>query len=224
MNIILYIAIIGDIKKSKEIEERYVIQNKLTNVLNEINQLYCEDIEADFTVTLGDEFQGLLCRGIHVLDILEYIQTEMEPVELRFGIGIGKIVTPINPEQALGADGPAYYRARTAITKVKKREKQKQSARTDIAIELDEKHNEVEALLNVALSMIELIRDKWTVRQKEIISDYEFHLDGQETCAARLGIAQSTVQRSLKAGNYYLYKESKDAFNKLLEEIRSQNV
>ena len=56
----MYYAIIGDIIDSKTIKDRLSIQNKLTNCLNVINQTYHDEIVANFTITLGDEFQGLL--------------------------------------------------------------------------------------------------------------------------------------------------------------------
>ena len=57
-----YIAIIGDIKNSRKIDNRKEVQTKLNGVLDEINQTYCEEIAAGFLITLGDEFQGLLLR------------------------------------------------------------------------------------------------------------------------------------------------------------------
>ena len=88
-----YIAIIGDIKKSKELENRKNIQVRLNYVLSEINEKYNSVISAKFMITLGDEFQGLLCSGDRVLDIIEEIQRQMYPVEIRFGIGVGQITT-----------------------------------------------------------------------------------------------------------------------------------
>ena len=59
----LYIAIIGDIKGSKKLDNRNEVQKKLTSVLDDINKKYKDDIYSKFTITLGDEFQGLLCYG-----------------------------------------------------------------------------------------------------------------------------------------------------------------
>lgn len=49
------------------------------------------------------------------MDIISEMEIEMYPVKLRFGIGIGSIVTDINRELLLGADGPAYHNARKMI-------------------------------------------------------------------------------------------------------------
>ena len=103
-----YAAIIGDIKDSRKLDTRKQIQKNLNHILNQLNTEYSFDISAKFTITLGDEFQGLLHNCTNLLHITETIQREMYPVKLRFGIGVGEITTDINPELAIGADGPSY--------------------------------------------------------------------------------------------------------------------
>ena len=41
----MYYAIIGDIKNSKEIDNRYEVQNKLKKILDDINLKYKSDIK-----------------------------------------------------------------------------------------------------------------------------------------------------------------------------------
>lgn len=100
-----------------------VYLHNLNHILNQLNTEYSFDISAKFTITLGDEFQGLLHNCTNLLHITETIQREMYPVKLRFGIGVGEITTDINPELAIGADGPSYYYARKAIHELRNNEK-----------------------------------------------------------------------------------------------------
>ena len=69
-----YIAIIGDMRDSREIGHRREVQNKLNSVLGTINEKYNSMIASKFMITLGDEFQGLLLEGVRVVDIIEEIQ------------------------------------------------------------------------------------------------------------------------------------------------------
>ncbi|NLE83252.1 MAG: hypothetical protein GX603_01905, partial [Chloroflexi bacterium] len=57
------IAIIGDIIKSKALADRRKTQESLYGVLQQINQRYAEVLASKFTVTLGDEFQGVLTNA-----------------------------------------------------------------------------------------------------------------------------------------------------------------
>jgi hypothetical protein len=44
----------------------------------------------------------------------------MEPVAIRFAVGLGTISTDIQHDTALGMDGPAFYAARGAMEQLKK--------------------------------------------------------------------------------------------------------
>ena len=118
-----FAAVIGDIKDSRHLENRKEVQVHLQEILDRLNEKYKDHIVSKFLITLGDEFQGLLCGGEHILDMVNEIRMEMYPVRLRFGIGFGQITTDIKSEMALGADGPGYYRAREAVELLKEREK-----------------------------------------------------------------------------------------------------
>ena len=112
------VAIIGDIVDSKKINEhkRNEYQNILREVLIDINTTYKNEISSNFIITLGDEFQGLLKSSKHLFDILELIQFKMDAVKIRFGVGLGKIYTEIDPTSSIGSDGPAYHRARNSLS------------------------------------------------------------------------------------------------------------
>ncbi len=219
-----YVAIIGDIKSSKKIENRKNTQEKLKNTLEKINEKYKQDISAKFMITLGDEFQGLLCDGKMAFIIIEEVQRKMYPAEIRFGIGVGAITTEINPEMAIGADGPGYYKARDAIEFLKKNVRKNKTQISDIRIEIDEDRNSIAEMLNTILSLLAVVKNDWSDRQREIIWDIVTYQDGQEKSAERLGIDQSSVQRGLINGNYYAYKEAMETISNVLSEIRSADV
>lgn len=219
-----YIAIIGDIKNSKQIADRKNIQDKMKSILIEINRKYEQDISAKFMLTLGDEFQGLLCKGENVVYIIEEIQNKIYPVEIRFGIGIGAITTDINADMPFEADGPGYYKARSAIDFLKQNERRNKSYITDIRIEIDEDQFLQVKPLNTIFSLLTIIKKQWTTRQREIIWDFMRYQDNQEKCAKRLGITQSSVQRSLTSGNYYAYKSAIDTISYMLKEIGGEDV
>ena len=135
-----YYAIIGDIKRFKKIENRCEIQEKLKKILDNVNSIYNNDISAKFLITLGDEFQGLLEMTAPILEIIKYIQREIYPIKLRFGVGIGNVSTLINHEAAIGADGPAFYAAREMIEFLREQEKKLKKQAADIQISVYEKN------------------------------------------------------------------------------------
>jgi len=219
-----YIAIIGDIKNSKTMHDRNSVQNELNNILGQVNEKYSKDISAKFMITLGDEFQGLLHAGGHVMQIIEEIQRDMYPAEIRFGIGVGPITTDINFEMAIGADGPGYYKAREAIEFLKKSEQKNMTHASDIRIEVDGDNTDSSAVMNAVLSLLAVVKANWTDRQREIIRDTMKYQDSQAKSAGRLHVAQSSIQRGLNNGNYYAYRDAIDTLSNVLKEIRREDV
>lgn len=55
-----YISIVGEVIPSKNAEEKRQQQRKLTTVLETINREHDEEISANFTPTIENEFQGLV--------------------------------------------------------------------------------------------------------------------------------------------------------------------
>lgn len=219
-----YVAIVGDIKKSKKIDNRSEVQNKLKQVLEEINNKYKSDVSAKFIITLGDEFQGLLGNGINTINIISEIERKMYPVRMRFGIGIGKITTDVNKEMALGADGPGYYKARNAIEYLKDNENKKQAIAADVRFEVESDNQATTIMLNTILELMTAIKESWSDRQREIIWNMLEYQDSQIEVAKRLKIQQPAVQKSFSKGKYYAYKDALDTIGKALEEIRREVV
>ena len=218
-NILSYAAVIGDIKSSRHLENRREVQKDLQRVLEQVNRKYAEDITSKFLITLGDEFQGLLCSGKNILNMINEIKMEMYPVRIRFGVGFGPITTDIWTEMALGADGPGYYRAREAIETLKEQEKKKRPIPADICIRMDESDQKKEMLMNTIFDLMYAVENGWTDRQREIIWDMMLYTDGQKNTATRLSISQPTVQKALAAGNYYTYEKALKNAAEILGEI-----
>lgn len=201
----IYIAIIGDIKKSKELQERDAFQIQLKNVLVRINKRYSTELASDFMITLGDEFQGLLKDSTSVIKIIEEIELSLTPVKLRFGIGVGEIHTTINRKLPLGADGPAYYNARRGIDELKELEKKSKMHLSNIIVHGDGETSINFDLLNTIFSLMYVIKEQWTQGQLKVIKEITMSNDNQVTLAKRLGIAQAGVSKHLLKANYFTY-------------------
>lgn len=219
-----YIAIIGDIKDSKRIKNRSQIQGKLNRVLNDVNEAYVADISAKFIVTLGDEFQGLLESIEHLLDIIRYIQREMYPVRLRFGIGLGEISTNIFSGAAIGADGSAYYAARKMIEQLRGEEKKLKKQAADIQLSIYDKERFEITEINTVLALMKVIENGWSEKQRFTIWDMAQNGGSQEECAKRMDTTQSTVARRLADGNFLTYERAGKTVDEALRRLgRVQN-
>ena len=212
----LLIAIIGDIKESKKLDsvKRGEYQRKLKEVLDQINNKYKDEIQSNFIITLGDEFQGVLNSATHLFDIVELIQFEMDPILIRFGLGIGKIFTDINRLASIGADGPAYHRARNCISIMKESRDDVQNLYLETADPI--KDFEINSHLYWVCNNF----NNWTQLQRNIIKYKETNPSITQTeIASILKINQSLVSRSLKSSRYDNFVKSKISISQILENI-----
>ncbi|MCO7124498.1 SatD family protein [Sporolactobacillus shoreicorticis] len=214
-----YVAIIGDIVASKQLVDRQTVQKQLRTTLNAINEMYRNDIASKFMITLGDEFQGLLQIGNHAFEIVETIERAMRPTEIRFGLGVGKITTPINFDIPLGADGPAYYNARKMIDELKSMKKKKKEPRITMKIDIED-NADVSELINAVFSLTTVLKAKWTDRQREIIDVYLKCSGTQSDVANHLGIHQSNVQKALSNADFYTYQNVLTTVTNILSKIQ----
>lgn len=115
-----YTTIICDIKNSKQLKDREAVQYQLIDMLKEANKQFSTIIISPFIITLGDEWQGLLCSPCNYFDVLMFFHKKIRTIEFYSGIGIGE-VTIHNFELTVNQlDGPSFYKARRAL-KIAKR-------------------------------------------------------------------------------------------------------
>lgn len=204
-----YCVIIGDIVQSKEIKNRKAFQRKFHSVLEEINKNFTSNIIISrFTVTIGDEFQGVLKSFGPSYEIIDAIQEMLYPEKLRFGVGWGEITTQIKKE-AIGMDGPAFHNAREAILTAEKK------GRSDIfKLGIPEK----ELAINTLALCLENIRDSWTARQREVLGLYRKYKN-QRKVARLLKIKQPSVAAILASSKWDWYAGVENSLNTLLKFI-----
>ncbi len=111
-------TIIADIIKSRGIENRSEFQKSLETKLSSVST-GASTIVSPYTITLGDEFQGVYDSCGEILDHLFQIMLFIHPVKLRVAVGVGDLDTSINRQSALGMDGPAFHSARKGIEELK---------------------------------------------------------------------------------------------------------
>ena len=79
----IYIAVIGDVIRSRDVKDREALQQNLRLAIERVNNTYGETIAAGFVLTIGDEFQGLLKRVAGMEVLLAKLRSAVHPDELR---------------------------------------------------------------------------------------------------------------------------------------------
>ena len=224
-----YFAIIGDIIASKELEERAKVQELLKNTLNRVNEEYSADLASDFSITLGDEFQGLLKTAKHLLEIIDVIRFQVHPVQLRFGIGIGAMSTEVVRENSLGSDGPADWAAREAIRFVHDNNDYGTSKMCireysdTVAVKDRKLADQMIELANKSLKLCDRYETAWTASQYEFVRELilkKHYVSGgkynQREIAQEMDISPQLVNSKIKNTGVASYVEMKVSVQAML--------
>ena len=207
----MYLALIADVIDSKMVQERLDLQKQVEKTLQKINELFGDYLASRFTLTLGDEFQALLKVDAPIFQIIDTLRSELTPTQLRFGIGLGEIVTAIDPLQSVGADGPAYWNARAAINFVHQKN---DYGNTQIYFSSGKENQDF--FVNALIASGEAIRSSWRDSQEEILlnllkrSVYSESFS-QQDLAQSLAINPSALSKRLKSSSIRVYLRGRAA-------------
>ena len=207
----MYLALIADVIDSKMVQERFDLQKQLEKALQTMNELFGEFLASNFTLTIGDEFQGLLKVDAPVFQMIDTLRSLLTPTQLRFGIGLGEIVTDIDPLQSIGADGPAYWNARAAINLVHQKN---DYGNTQIYFSCGKEKQDF--FVNALIASGEAIRSGWRGSQEEILLDllkrcvYSENFS-QQDLAQSLEINPSALSKRLKSSSIRVYLRGRAA-------------
>jgi hypothetical protein len=189
------------IKSRRLGDQRFNAQQRLLELLEEINKTYQKHILARFLITIGDEFQGLLKYADAIPDIIWEIEARFDFTTIRIGIGFGSLNTPLKTD-AIGMDGPVWYKARSAIETAKKEKKH-----GGVFSGFDD--NDV--VLNGLSRLLHYHRSKLTSKQHEIIGYLRQGME-QESIGERLGITQQAVSKIASQAGWRTYNEGEEAW------------
>ncbi len=186
-----YFIIMGDIIKSSQYN--YDELKEFRNIIEKINIEF--ELISPLTITLGDEFQGIaksLRESIEILfKIEENLISENYPFELRYAIGYGPIITPINSEVAHGMYGEGFTKTRELLEDSKKDKRR----RIDVYLP-DSNFSDV---LNDLFFVYQSFPDSWNKKDYPIVKGFYEH-----------GRDYKDVAKALDKGNDQIWKREKN--------------
>ncbi|MFQ5864524.1 MAG: SatD family protein [bacterium] len=203
-----YCAITADIDKSRDIPERNVLQRKLLDILKKANNAFKDHIVADFSITLGDEWQGVLKDISQSYKVVSFFREGLHPISVSFGIGEGEIETDILPK-TVEMDGQVFRRSRQALQYAKEKSQH-------IFFVTNNALNDL--LLNTTLQLLQILRESWTERQYKKIMLYK-QFQKEMLVAKKLNVSQADINKALTAANGRAYLEAEQKLNQYLTQL-----
>lgn len=206
----LYVAVIGDIRSSRNHGDRGKLQQRFADAIEAAADRRKRSSEvaspaAGPTITTGDEFQVLFQASAGVAPFLVDVTELMFPVRLRFGLGLGSLETPLR-EEAVGMDGPCFHEARSALERADEE---------DAWVRVAGFGGRFDPSLDAVFDLVAAVRDDWTDRQREFATAYR-ELGVQQAVADRFGVSKSTVSESLASAHVHEVHAAEAAIADLL--------
>lgn len=208
----MFVALIGDIRGSRELDDRKEVQKEFKQVVDSLNDHISDRaIASQFTVTTGDEFQALLTDATAAVEAAVSASDRFHPARLRFGIGQGGLDTKMNPNQAIGMDGPCFHRAREAINSAKKEQ---------TWIRVSGWSDDLDRRINSMFDLVRCVREDWTDRQAQFALALK-KKGAQKRVADHYEVSKSTVSESLSAGHVQEVRSAESSLAELLQDTLS---
>ncbi|MEP0712561.1 SatD family protein [Algoriphagus sp.] len=197
--------VMGDVVKSSDADQ-IALQKNFAELIRMVNESFHEIIASPLTITLGDEFQGIVKSAEDVATILmaleEYKWGLEIPILLRYSATLGEIETKINPVIAYGMLGSGLSEAREALALMKS---------DDDRFILNgnfPKKRQMALSLNLLLEM----QEQWKWKDREIIKGY-FKYKDYKIVAEVLEKDVSLMWRRFKSLDFTSYQKRKKLVN-----------
>lgn len=213
------VVVLTDVRASRKLEDRADFGRRVTRVLAEINDSP-ERLVGEFVHQAGlDEFTGVVRPGA-VGAILRHLWHSLHPVPVRFAVVMDRL--DFRPATADGGlppassfDGPAFHRAVEFLGNLR-------AERRLVTVRTSQRDRENHLLTHLGDMVYGHMLD-WTERQMEVALAF-VEAGSQQEAADGLGVAQSTVSRTLAAIKYSRWRAALDAFCDTLDEASHEET
>ncbi len=202
----LYIAVIADVVRSREVADREALRQRLKRALRAVNGEFRDIVVAPLTLTAGDEFQGLLRPSGKVVALVNTLAERLFPLRIRAGIGIGPVTTRVTrrPQEM---DGPVFQRAREALGETKRMPSGVVFRTQDETFDL--------AANSIAL-LSHRLRERWKALHWRRAAMRDRGLSEKEI-AEREGVSQAAVHYSLASCGYHAVRQAEAGLAALVD-------
>lgn len=199
-----HLILMCDVVKSRDKDQKQLIK-ELKQTVQFINRKYSNDILSPLTITLGDEFQGIIKNvesGLSIIiEIEEYIIKNKFDFKLRYVFNVGDIDTQINAKVAHEMLGIGLTETRTKLNQLKS---------TDNRINVSMGDEIISSVINNSFVVLDNIINKWDIEDDfEIASTFLEYID-YKIVAEKLNRNRSLIWKREKTLNIRSYRAVKD--------------
>ena len=199
-----YYVLMADIVGSRDSVDSVKLANSFGDLVSNCNEIYKDEMVSPLTITLGDEFQGVIkneCSAYKIISWIEENRWKKEvPIVLRYVLEFDNIETEINEDVAYGMMGPALTNARHNLMSLKEK-----GEWMDVGKKIEESE-----LKKIQLNLYLSHTRNWKWSDKDLIEGFLDSMDYKEV-AEKLNKNRSLMWKrynSLEIDKYFKLKRS----------------
>jgi hypothetical protein len=197
-----YVIVMADIIGSSDVDGKELME-EFSDLVEKTNRSFQDIILSPLTITLGDEFQGVVKQVTGAVDIIFYLDEQCldAGIRLRHVIEYGEIDTDLNTERAHGMLGDGLTSAREQLERLK-------DSSQEIAVEGFENESWVRQI-NLAFQLYRSFYNSWHEKDHKIAYDF-IQLRDYKVLADRYEKDVSTMwrkEKTLKMKDFYASRE-----------------
>ncbi len=208
-------VLMGDIIGSEEME-RAALHSAFNEEISHVNAAFGRDLVSPLTITLGDEFQGLVRTSAEAFTIANILRLALlqRQVPCRFVIGQAEIETPVNPTRAWNMLGSGLSAARERLNDKSQAGAYRFSLLT---APKDKQTAALQNLLDAFGAMLSDMEDRWSEKQLATIALWiRFGGDVDQVAHLR-NVTKRSVYYALEAAEWDAYMQRRDTLRTYLE-------
>ena len=205
-------VLMGDIVGSERAPSVKAVHRAFNKAVTRANEINAAHIASPLTITLGDEFQGLLTRFAAAWDAATALRLELlvDGIPCRFVVGSAKLETPVNTKEAWNMMGSGLSAAREKLN----------DKRTASAYRFSlQDEPVVERLLDAVGDALTEIEKDWTPTQLKYYAKTRAATRGNADVARKLGVSERSLYKVLHAGRVDAHRRHVEAIRGALEQL-----
>ena len=202
-------VIMGDIVGSRKSVNPKRLHHSFNLIIEEINREYKSHIKSPLTITLGDEFQGLVTSLTMGFKIAAQARMNLlcQNIESRMVVGHAQIETQVNPKKAWNMMGPGLSEAREILNDKDDFNCYRFSLPSN---------RELSLLLNGLGRTLTNVETHWTSTQLKYVARVLNSEEPKNTIAKELKISENTLFKVLRSGEFQFYIQQKYTIEEVL--------
>lgn len=211
-------VIVAKVRGHEATSKNSKLTKKIDSVIMNVNKMYSSDFHESFHRIDNHSFEGVLYKGIYVLEIIDKLKYGLDVYDVGFGVGFCEGDVENNSIHAIEQGKVNAYQA------LERLEENSDYGNAHIQVSLG-RQNSLENIINASLRTTDFIESRWRLSQHDLVKylvlNYGFMENFVQKDVARdLKLSAQNFNQQLKNSGYFNILKLKREITVIIEQYR----